>query len=134
MKAMRGFGLLFLVGCSTAASHPCQEAGEPARDGKWPGTRQCVQSYDKASGRHLNDGRYIDWYPNGKRALVGEYKMGKKHGSWTSYDENGKKLWEKWYIEGKEVSRIEVESVPGYKPAPVELPPAVMTPEGLKRQ
>ncbi len=123
-----------VMACSTVAHHPCQEGGEPARAGKWPGNRKCEQTYSKVAGKHLNDGKYVDWYVNGKRALVGEYKMGKKHGGWTEYDEEGKKLWEKWYVEGKEVSRIDLpKAAPGAPPREVaEPPPMVMTPEGLK--
>ena len=113
--------------CSTAAHHPCQEGGEPARAGKWPGNRKCEQTYVQAVGKHLNDGKYIDWYPSGKRALVGEYKMGKKHGAWTEYDEAGKKLWEKWYIDGQEVSRIEMDNIPGVQAAPPAPPPPRMS-------
>lgn len=102
-------GLIGLItaaaGCATGSSHPCLEAGDPPRDTETPfrGDRQCVQRKDP-SGNYVNDGRYREWHPNGQLALEGMYRMGRKQGKWTLWDSQGRKIAEKYYEDGVEVS------------------------------
>ncbi len=98
-------GVMGLAGCAFGPSHPCGDAGEPARevplDKKLQGNKQCTQRKD-ASGRFVNDGKYVEWHPSGNRALQGEYKMGKKDGKWTEWDDKGKVISQKWFEDGVE--------------------------------
>jgi hypothetical protein len=88
----------------TTASHPCTRGSQPAHaDGKaGKGTKQCQQIRD-ASGNYVNQGKYIEWHPNGVRALEGEYTAGYKTGKWIEWDDQGRKLSEKWFENGTEV-------------------------------
>ena len=51
----------------------------------------------------VNEGIYREFYPGGERALQGEYKNGQKSGTWTEWDESGKKISEHYFVEGVEV-------------------------------
>jgi hypothetical protein len=97
--------LISLSGCVTANRHPCSEGSQPARE-RWgapfKGIKKCYQAKDRL-GKYVNNGKYYEWYQSDKIALVGEYKMGKKTGRWIEYDENGNKVTELFYEEGKEV-------------------------------
>lgn len=106
-----------LLGACTTVPHPCLEGGEPARDApvvvqvdaegkpvkppRWKGTRQCFQRKGP-EGKLVNDGRYVEYYPSGARALEGEYKMGKRHGKWLEFDPDGKLISERWFDNGRE--------------------------------
>ncbi|MGZ3699135.1 MAG: toxin-antitoxin system YwqK family antitoxin [Bdellovibrionota bacterium] len=119
---MRWLGALFtilLISC-TYPGRPCEDGGEAARDQLLKASRQCFQRKD-ATGKWVNHGPYIDWYPNGKRAMTGFYKLGKKDGRWTTYDEKGRKTSEKEFENGVEVTRFETEAprlLPGPPPTP----------------
>ena len=43
------------------------------------------------------NGKYDEFYANGNRFTVGNYRNGKKEGEWTVYTENGK-VWKKYHI------------------------------------
>jgi len=92
---------LSLTACATIVSKPCATGGEPPRSTPFKGTKQCIQRKDPA-GRYLNDGKYVEWYPNGNLALQGEYKMGRKTGKWMEWDIDGKKISERWFEDGQE--------------------------------
>jgi hypothetical protein len=92
---------LLAPGC--AISHPCQEAGEPAREVPFKGNKQCTQHQDP-SGHYVNDGQYREWHPNGKLALDGRYKMGRRDGKWKFYDPEGRQNAERNYEDGIEVA------------------------------
>src|SRR4051794_11833842 len=97
-------GVLALSGCSTTVSKPCSTGGQSPREGpQIKGTKQCIQMKDR-SGKFINHGRYIEWHPNGKRALEGEYKGGLKTGKWSEWDDKGHLLNEKWFEDGVQVS------------------------------
>ena len=62
----------------------------------------------------LFDGGYTEWHENGQKAVMGEYKSGKKVGVWTYYHKNGQRHsvgnywnnqqhgpWVRWNPEGK---------------------------------
>ena len=46
-------------------------------------------------------GRYVSFYENGQKKEEGQYKNGKKHGTWTTWDENGKVLETVEFIDGE---------------------------------
>lgn len=46
-------------------------------------------------------GRYVSYYENGQKKEEGQYKEGKKHGTWTRWDEKGKVLETVEYVEGE---------------------------------
>ena len=98
---------LIVASCSSSPKRPCSEGGQAAHDpGTGPipfqGTKKCFQKPDE-SGVWVNDGKYFEWYPSEKIAVTGEYKMGKKSGRWAEYDENGKKVSDRYFENGKEV-------------------------------
>jgi hypothetical protein len=108
-----------VASCSTVAKHPCTQGGQSARDdGKvGKGNKQCeqVKTHD---GKFINHGKYIEWFPSGKRQLQGEYKAGVKVGKWSEWDEQGRLLNEKWYENGVEVKGREKEPQNGLKATP----------------
>ena len=67
------------------------------------GSRQCEQAKNR-SGAFVNHGAYVEWYPDGRRALQGEYHYGVKHGKWTRWDATGKIVFERFYKEGTELT------------------------------
>ena len=91
--------------CSINRTKPCTHGGQPAREptSAFQGIKKCYQARDKF-GVLLNDGKYYEWFNNDKIALTGEYKMGKKTGRWIVYDEDGKKVSDQYFEEGKEVA------------------------------
>jgi hypothetical protein len=109
--------------CVTVAAHPCTKGSQAARaDGKvGKGTKQCVQVKD-ASGAYVNHGKYVEWHPNGVRALEGEYVGGFKNGKWLEWDETGRKLAEKWFEAGNEVPGREEKPYNGIGPPPLPTP------------
>ncbi len=93
---------LSAASCKTTASHPCTlpTAGQAAHDGPpGKGTKQCIQVKD-GTGHYVNHGKYIEWFPDGKRWIQGEYKYGLKHGKWSEWDEQGKLVSEHWWEDG----------------------------------
>ena len=53
--------------------------------------------YPTSRGR-LTHGNYYKWQSNGNLNAEGEYYLGKKHGTWTTYHRDGrKKSVETWY-------------------------------------
>jgi hypothetical protein len=99
--------LLGMAACSSVAYRPCTQAGQPPRESpssKFRGTKRCYQIKDSA-GNFVNDGKYFEWHLNEKIAIEGEYEKGKKSGRWIEYDENGNKISDQYFINGKEVPR-----------------------------
>ena len=60
--------------------------------GKAPPDGDKVWCERRFMGIIMKDGPYIEYYPNGKKKLEGEYRVGMKIGSWRSWDKNGKLL------------------------------------------
>jgi hypothetical protein len=96
--------LVLSSSCVTHRRKPCTEGGQSAREPAtvFRGTKRCYQDLDK-SGHLVNHGKYYEWYVSDKLALEGEYKEGKKTGRWIEYDETGKKISDKHYLDGKEI-------------------------------
>lgn len=44
-----------------------------------------------SDGSTIRHGKYVEWYPNGKKFKEGQYEDGKKVGQWTVYFDDGKK-------------------------------------------
>ena len=99
------FGLL--QACSIA--HPCAEAGDVTWTPMIKGDRQCRQAKQK-DGTWVNQGKYMQWYPNGKLAIEGNFKAGKKDGVWMHYNEKGDKDAEKYFEEGVEKALAKLPS------------------------
>ncbi len=97
------------AGCSGVRARPCAEGGQAPRDGTAPfeGIKRCYQIKDP-QGRMRNHGKYLEWHPNDKLALTGEYKLGKKVGRWVEYDPQGKKISDRIYEDGKLISENEI--------------------------
>ena len=119
LSALLPLQLVFLLtSCAFGPTRPCQDAGEPAREkpAEFKGTRQCSQKKDPATGKYVNDGPYIEWYPGGERALVGEFRNGKRNGKWYEYAPDGKLLSERWFENGKETLTRSKTSIPQTSP------------------
>jgi hypothetical protein len=107
MSCLRqGWGLIAILGvqlsgCAFSVSKPCTEGGDPAREKPVRGTKQCYQQKD-ASGHYVNNGKYLEWHPNGLRATEGEYKLGRKDGKWSEWDDTGRLVSERWFDNGVE--------------------------------
>lgn len=118
--------LMLLPGCAFSPYKPCAAGGEPARDlprdptGAKPavfrGTKQCHQ-YRTQDGVFVNHGQYREWHVNGKLALEGEYRSGRRHGKWIEYDDVGKTIGERWFEEGQELPPMN----PVVAPSPLPL-------------
>jgi len=91
-----------VISCVGRRARLCGEGGQPAREILWKGDKQCDQVRDK-QGRWINEGSYREFYSSGKRALQGEYKNGEKNGTWSEYNEDGKKISERYFVDGVEV-------------------------------
>lgn len=50
------------------------------------------------------NGRWVQYYANGKQHVVGSYNMGKKQGAWTVYGRNGKVI-SRTYADAKQTER-----------------------------
>jgi len=105
VAGMLNLGALGLS-CAFSKHRPCTDGGDPARVPATGGTKQC-ETMDDATGRAVNHGHYREWFTNGRLAIEGDYRMGKKHGKWTEWDESGKRLYEKFYEDGIETPRFD---------------------------
>ena len=94
------FLVLCLVSCAGKIKRPCSQGGEPSHlQNGMPipyGKKSCTQIKNEF-GAYVNDGKYYEWYPNEKIAIVGEYKKGKKIGRWQEWDPNGQKVSDSVY-------------------------------------
>lgn len=100
--------------CVSGPRRPCTDGGQPAweKSPGWKGNRRCNQRRN-TDGAWVNDGKYVEWFPDGKRALEGEYKMGVKTGKWFEWDEKGKLVSERWFEDGKETTTRETKPIQG---------------------
>ena len=105
--------VFFWMGCVAPRVKPCTGGGQPPRDLAEQfsdqakklirATKRCTQTRDK-SGNYVNDGAYFERYFNEQIAITGEYQMGKKVGRWIEYDEQGNKIADKFFVDGKETA------------------------------
>ena len=102
---MRRYSLILLFFASACSSgyKPCAQGGDVTWANKIHGDRVCYQKRQK-DGTYLNEGHYRQYYDNGKIAIEGQFKDGKKEGIWTQYDEKGEANLEKYYEKGVEKS------------------------------
>jgi len=97
---------LLILGCATP-NRPCSTGGQPPREPSptlFEGTKRCYQ-VPGPTGKYVNDGKYFEWFPNEKLAIQGEYEKGKKTGRWIEYDENGNKISDEYFKDGKQIQR-----------------------------
>ncbi len=106
---------------------PCTTGGDPSSKDPIGGTKKCTQRKD-ASGHWVNEGPYTEWFPNGNRALQGEFHWGKKQGKWLEWNPEGKLLSEKFYEDGVEVPRRDAPSKPSGIAAAAAVPEASPSP------
>lgn len=92
-----------LDGC--AIDRPCTEGGDLSGYETIKGNKQCVQRPAK-DGRYRNDGKFMQWHPNGVLAVEGEFRDGQKHGTWVEYNTSGKPIRERYYEYGIEKTRV----------------------------
>ena len=129
MRLSKFFYLALLVvelGCATIkASRPCSEGGQAAWDDLrvTVGTKKCDQ-YRDPKGKYLNHGKYLEYSPRGYLLLEGEYSAGKKAGKWIEWDEEGKKVSEKWYENGVVTPGREAQPYNGLTSQPPPAPNA----------
>mgnify|MGYP003506416922 CR=1 FL=1 len=79
------------------------------KNGKWKfydqrGALQRVQSFTD----DIPNGKWISYYPNGKKQNEGSYSMLKKEGIWSFYDENGDVTYRVEYTNG-EISKTLID-------------------------
>jgi hypothetical protein len=114
----RGVFGVFLASCASATAQKyCTRSGQPARERDQPqvsygqksdpkdlprmGDVQCELTTDK-EGQIVKEGNYIEWFSDGKPAIRGEYREGKKTGKWLEWDRSGKLVSERWFEDGVE--------------------------------
>jgi TonB family protein len=85
---------LFIYGCSgTEKKKTTYENGQIKK--RW---------YEKhiTPEKVVFDGRYEEWYPNGRKCEEGEFINGVKNGKWIEWYDDGQKQKEREYVNGKE--------------------------------
>ena len=99
--------LLFFWNCSGKKNPPKTKPKEKLwelKDGvftQWyPGKVRCVAMYQ----RDTLDGHQIVMYPNGVNHYIGEWKMGKKDGTWQTFNRKGEPTSTQVWKEGKLIS------------------------------
>jgi antitoxin component YwqK of YwqJK toxin-antitoxin module len=83
----------FLSGCAAGLEESVKESYED-------GSPKVVQYFDN----HGNDHRVVEeayYYPDGQLRMRGTYLDGEKHGTWTSWYNNGNKWSEGQYTKGR---------------------------------
>jgi len=62
-------------------------------------TQVVISIYHYIDG--LPDGKFVEYYPDGKLKKTGQFKDNQRDGSWVHYEANGNKMMEENYYEGK---------------------------------
>ena len=107
MKALLVVAAAALLSACGTTYKPCTNGGELiAWDPALKGNRTCHQRRLK-DGSWVNHGKYYEYHPSGKVGIEGEYDVGKKIGTWIRYDETGKKLAERFFEKGVEVTTLQ---------------------------
>lgn len=58
-----------------------------------------AQQYNNLGAVEI-EGPYVQWYPNGEKAIAGSYKNGRQQGVWTLWYDNGKMMLQETLAEG----------------------------------
>lgn len=66
---------------------------------------QMCQVTAEGTPNFLKLGTWRWWHPNGKLQTEGHFEGGERHGVWTQFDEEERKLLEGQYLHGKQVDR-----------------------------
>lgn len=91
-----------ILGTSCAiTTKPCSSRGDVGWVPEVKGDQICYQQVRK-DGTFVNHGAYKRMHRNGKIALEGQFVNGYKQGIWIQYDENGKKVRERYFEKGVE--------------------------------
>lgn len=119
---LSAIAILLLLSACASGFRPCSEGGDVSWPGiniKEMGDQHCLQSRGEGlrdqKGPFLNEGRYRLYDKPGKLILEGEFRKGQKHGAWTQYAPDGKKILEKFYDNGADIT-------PPAKDAKIEKP------------
>ena len=93
MKLQSGFlgmlpTLLSLAACTYAPLKPCTSAGSFDTVPLVKGDMQCNQ-HKNAEGDWVNNGKFVQYHPNGEVAVEGEFRDGVKVGTWRVYNDQG---------------------------------------------
>lgn len=105
--------VFMMTGCALKPIRYCSESGQPAREHSPVdpiGNKRCSIKKD-AQGQVIKDGPYLEWFPNGEPALLGEYSDGKKSGKWIEWDASGNKISERWFEDGRETPTRDLSEV-----------------------
>lgn len=94
LKSILPSVFIFVVTFSASPNLKAEKIVERYEDG----TRKLEYSTDTKNRRH---GRYVEYYPNGKKKLERHYKNGILNGRHTEYQINGKRKLERNYKKGK---------------------------------
>lgn len=98
IAAVLGTGIL---GCATSWK-PCSDGGDTKWDPPVKGNMQCHQRKDER-GEYVNHGKFYQYDGKGRVAYEGEFRDGKRQGTWVRYDDKGQKVEKKWYHKGIEL-------------------------------
>ena len=92
----------FMSACST--SKPCEQAGDTAWVPPIRGNKRCFQK-KLPNGQYVDHGKYVIWSEESKKLLLeGEFKDGRKEGTWIEYDEKGNKVRQRTFVDGAEIT------------------------------
>lgn len=106
MNLRRFYGVVAVLGagawgCATTWK-PCTDGGDIQWDPPVKGNMQCHQRKDE-NGKYVNHGKFYQYDGKGRVAVEGEFRDGKRQGTWIQYDEKGQKIAKKWFHKGIEL-------------------------------
>jgi antitoxin component YwqK of YwqJK toxin-antitoxin module len=76
-----------------------QTIREPYEDGKTPRVEREVAHY--SDNNFAADGKYLEFYPDGKPFIDGRFKAGRQEGEWSYFFDNGQLNRKAMYEDGK---------------------------------
>lgn len=88
--------------------HICPINTEPKGDAPPKGGRMWC-SQPMPGGWWRKHGPVAKWYPNAQKWYEGNFERDKKHGTWTIYRRNGKKMRDVIYWDGTKVNEIQYD-------------------------
>jgi len=93
--------LVLITSACATTEKPCSSAGDVSWQTPIHGDRVCFVK-TLPNGTSELEGKFIQYYPDGKIAVRGQFVDGKKDGLWTQYNEEGEKTVERYYDHGIE--------------------------------